>query len=88
MSLRRGGVTVGHTVWCARARNVGEEDLPFTPRSTYDYPHGCVSHYQYEGHLRETLEAARRQGWVRTPVFGWLCEPCYAAYQEWKANKK
>lgn len=80
----RGSISTEHTVWCAKARNLGDESLPFRAGSTVGHPHGCVSHYQTSNTKRGAAREARESGWLKTTDFGWLCPPCADAYRTWK----
>lgn len=83
-----GDVSVEHTVWCATARNLGEDRLPFRAGSTVGHPFGCASHRQESGPASAVKEVARGEGWIYTRLFGWLCPPCAAAYREWNRNRR
>jgi hypothetical protein len=76
-----GIITQEHTVWCCRSRRLS--GMPFKAASTIGSPYGCHSHFGHAGGKRETIAIARRQGWILTKDFGWLCPPCAAAYRVW-----
>lgn len=68
--IKRGHVTVEHTVWCV---------------STYSDTKGatgCLNWLQESGSARSVQREVRRQGWVKTREYGWVCPSCYRQIQE------